>query len=118
MRSFQRAVAILTVSGALVTVSACNGGLLGNILGGGSQQQASSGQVNGTVLATDLRNYRIEVRDNSNSQSFWVSYDNRTQVSYRNQNVAPTSIRQGDNVTLQVQNNGNNSYYTNYVQIN
>jgi hypothetical protein len=117
MKAFQRAVAILTMSGALVTVGACNGGLLGNILGGGTQQ-ANSGQVNGTVLSTDLRNYRIEVRDNSNNQTFWVSYDNRTQVSYRNQNVAPTSIRQGDNVTLQVQNNGNNAYYTNYVQIN
>jgi hypothetical protein len=34
------------------------------------------------------------------------------------QGVPPTAIRQGDNVTLQVQNNGNNSYYTNYVQIN
>ena len=117
MRSFQRAMAILTMSGALVTVGACNGGLLGNILGGGNQQQ-NSGQVNGTVISTDLRNYRIEVRDNSNSQSFWVAYDNRTQVSYRNQNVPPTSIRQGDNVTLQVQNNGSNAYYTNYIQIN
>jgi uncharacterized protein YcfJ len=117
MGSIQRALRILTVSGALLTVGACNGGLLGNILGGGTQQQ-NSGQLNGTVRSTDLRNQRINVQDNSNGQSFWVQYDNRTQVVYRNQGVSPTAIRQGDNVTLQLQNNGNNTYYTNYVQIN
>jgi outer membrane lipoprotein SlyB len=104
------------VGGALLTAGACNGGLLGNILGGGTPQQ-TSGQVYGNVIATDPRNSRIEVRDNSNNQTFWVQYDNRTQVVYRNQSVPPTSIRQGDNVTVQVQNNGNNYYYTNYVQI-
>jgi hypothetical protein len=36
---------------------------------------------------------------------------------YRNQTVPATAIRQGDNVTLQLQNNGNTSYYTNYIQI-
>lgn len=115
MRGFQRAAGILTVSAALLTAGACNSGLLGNILGGGSQQQ--SGQVYANVVSNDIRNQRIEVRDNSNNQAFWVQYDNRTQVVYRNQTVSPASIRQGDNVTLQLQNNGNNSYYTNYVQI-
>ncbi|MGH7602585.1 MAG: hypothetical protein ACRENK_01155 [Gemmatimonadaceae bacterium] len=116
MRTFQRAAGILAVSGALLTAGACNGGLLGNILGGGTQQQ-TSGQMYANVVNTDIRNQRIEVRDNSNNQTLWVQYDNRTQVVYRNQAVSPTSIRQGDNVTLQLQNNGNNNYYTNYVQI-
>jgi outer membrane lipoprotein SlyB len=115
MRTFQRAAAILVASGALLTAGACNGGLLGNILGGGTQQ--TNGQVYGNVVSTDIRNQRIEVRDNSNNQAFWVQYDNRTQVVYRNQTVPATAIRQGDNVTLQLQNNGNNSYYTNYIQI-
>jgi outer membrane lipoprotein SlyB len=116
MVRLQKTLGILTLSGALLTAGACNGGLLGNILGGGQSQQ-TSGQINGTIVGTDIRNQRIDVRDNSNNQTFWVQYDNRTQVTYRNQGVSPTSIRQGDNVTLQVQNNGNNSYYTNYVQI-
>jgi outer membrane lipoprotein SlyB len=115
MRTFQRAAAILAVGGALLTAGACNGGLLGNILGGGTPQQ-TNGQMYANVVNTDIRNQRIEVRDNSSNQTLWVQYDSRTQVIYRNQAVPPTSIRTGDNVTLNVQNNGN-SYYTNYIQI-
>ncbi|MGH7650265.1 MAG: hypothetical protein ACREMS_00330 [Gemmatimonadaceae bacterium] len=116
MRNFQRAAAILAASGALLTAGACNGSMLGNIFGNGAQQQ-TNGQMYANVVNTDIRNQRIEVRDNSNNQTLWVRYDNRTQVLYRNQSVPPTSIRQGDNVTLQLQNYGNNSYYTNYIQI-
>lgn len=110
---------ILTVSGALLTVGACNGGLLGGIFGGGNQAQGiQSGQINGTVNGVDPRNQRISVQDNSSGQTYWVQYDNRTQVVYRNQNYPATSIRQGDNVTARIRNNGNNNYYADYVQIN
>jgi hypothetical protein len=120
MGAFQRTLRILTVSGALLTVGACNGGLgniLGGVLGGGSQQP-TSGQLYGTVRGVDARNQRINVQDNGSGQSYWVQYDNRTQVVYRNQAYPPTSIRQGDTVTARVQNNGNNSYYSDYIQIN
>jgi hypothetical protein len=118
MGSVQRALRILTVSGALLTVGACNSGLLGGIFGGGNQQQPQSGQINGVVRSVDPRNQRINVQDNSSGQSYWVQYDNRTQVSYRNQNYPANSIRQGDNVSATIQNNGNNNYYASYVQIN
>jgi outer membrane lipoprotein SlyB len=118
MGTLQRAMRILTVSGVLLTAGACNGGLLGGIFGGGNTQQPTSGQISGTVRTQDIRNQRINVQDNSSGQSYWVQYDNRTQVVFRNQGVPPTSIRQGDNVTVQVQNNGSNTYYTNYVRIN
>jgi hypothetical protein len=120
MASFQRALRILTVSGALLTVAACNGAL-GNILGGlgGTQQPANqSGQINGTVRGVDSRNSQVNIQDNSSGQTYWVQYDNRTQVVYRNQNYPATAIRQGDSVTATVQNNGNNSYYASYIQIN
>jgi hypothetical protein len=120
MRGIQRAVRILTVSAALLTVGACNGGL-GNILGGvfgGGTQPTNSGQINGTVRGLDARNQQINIQDNSSGQSLWVQYDNRTQVVYRNQAYPASSIRQGDNVTARVQSNGNNGYYTDYVQIN
>jgi hypothetical protein len=120
MGSFQRAVRILTVSGALLTASACNGGL-GNILGGvlgGGTQQPQSGQLNGTVRTVDTRNQQINIQDNSSGQSYWVQYDNRTQVVYRNQSYPANSIRQNDNVTARIQSNGNNGYYTDYIQIN
>lgn len=120
MASLQRALRILTVSGALLTVGACNGGL-GNILGGGiggNQPINQSGQINGTVRQVDARNSQVNIQDNNSGQSYWVQYDNRTQVVYRNQNYPATAIRQGDNVTARIQSNGNNAYYANYIQIN
>lgn len=122
MGSFQRAIRILGVSGTLLTAGACNGGLggiLGSVLGGGTQQQQpQSGQINGVVRSTDAQNQRINVQDNSSGQSYWVQYDNRTQVVYRNQSYPATAIRQNDNVSLRIQTNGNNNYYTDYIQIN
>jgi hypothetical protein len=120
MGSVQRALRVLTVSGTLFTVGACNGAL-GNILGGlggTQQQQPQSGQINGIVRGVDPQNQQINIQDNSSGQSYWVHYDNRTQVVYRNQGYPATAIRQGDNVTARIQSNGNNSYYTDYVQIN
>ncbi len=120
MGAIQRTLRILTVSGALFTVGACNGGLgniLGGVLGQGTQQQ-QSGQLNGIVRGVDARNQQINVQDNSSGQSYWVQYDNRTQVVYRNQAYPATAIRQGDNVTARIQNNGNNAYYSDYIQIN
>jgi len=122
MRGFKRALGILTVSGALLTVDACNGGLggmLGSVLGNGNgTQQGQQTQINGTVRGIDARNNQVNIQDNSNGQSLWVQYDGRTQVVYRNQNYPPTSIRQGDNVTARIVSNGNNSYYSDYIQIN
>jgi hypothetical protein len=120
MGAFQRTLRILTVSGALLTVGACNGGL-GNILGGvlgGGAQQPTSGQLQGIVRGVDARNAQINVQDNGSGQSYWIRYDNRTQVVYRNQAYPPTAIRQGDNVTARIQNTGNNAYYSDYIQIN
>jgi len=101
-------------------VSACNGAL-SNILGGlggNTQQQPQSGQINGVVRSVDPNNQRINIQDNSSGQSYWVQYDNRTQVVYRGQAYPANSIRQNDNVSVTIQNNGNNNYYASYVQIN
>jgi len=120
MGSVQRVVRILTLIGALVMVSACNGAL-SNILGGlggNTQQQPQSGQINGVVRSVDPNNQRINIQDNSSGQSYWVQYDNRTQVVYRGQAYPANSIRQNDNVSVTIQNNGNNNYYASYVQIN
>ena len=118
MGSVQRVVRILTFTTALLTASAC--GSLSNILGGmgGTQQQPQSGQINGIVRSVDPNNQRINVQDNSSGQSYWVQYDNRTQVVYRGQGYPANSIRQNDNVSVTIQNNGNNNYYASYVRIN
>lgn len=121
MARVQRILRIITVSGALLTVGACNGVLgnvLGSVLGGGTQPQGQSGQLNGIVRSVDPQNQQINVQDNSSGQSYWVQYDNRTQVVYRNQSYPATAIRVGDNVTARIQSNGNNAYYSDYIQIN
>jgi hypothetical protein len=119
MRSIQRALGILTMSGALLTVGACGslGNVLGSVMGNGTQQNQVA-QINGTVRGVDARNQQINIQDSSNGQTYWVQYDNRTQVIYRNQAYPATSIRQGDNVTARIQAVASNSYYTDYVQIN
>jgi len=108
------------MSGALLTLGACGslGNVLGSVMGNGGQQQGQVAQINGTVRGVDARNQQISIQDNSNGQTYWVQYDNRTQVVYRNQNYPATAIRQGDNVTARIQSNGNNTYYANYIQIN
>jgi hypothetical protein len=119
MGSVQRISRILTLTAALLTAGAC--GSLSNILGGmggGTQQQQQSGQINGVVRSVDPNNQRINVQDNSNGQSYWIQYDSRTQVVYRGQGYPANSIRQNDNVSVTIQNNGNNNYYASYVQIN
>ncbi len=47
-----------------------------------------------------------------------MSYDNNTQVVFQNQNYSPTSLERGDQVTANIQDNGNGAYYTNYVLVN
>jgi len=119
MGSVQRVVRVATFAAAILTASAC--GSLSNILGsigGTQQQQQQSGQINGVVRSVDPNNQRINVQDNSSGQSNWIQYDNRTQVVYRGQAYPANSIRQNDNVSVTIQNNGNNNYYASYVQIN
>lgn len=113
-RMLRVGAAALTVS----TVGACSqAGGLGSILGsvlGGQNQQAS--QVSGSVRGVDTRNGQI-VLQQSNGQSLNVSYDNQTQVVYNNQNFNVTSLENGDQVTLSIQQTQNGGYYTNYVRV-
>lgn len=97
------------------SVGACAGGLgnvLGSVLGGGTPQ---NGQLSGTIRGVDTRSQMISIQE-SNGQTVPVTYDNQTQVVYQNQRYSPTSLENGDQVTVRVQTNGN-SYYTDYVQV-
>ncbi len=117
-RAPRRAAAMLTLA-ALGGCSSLGG--LGNVLGGvlGGQQQPGqqSGQLSGSVQGVNTQSQQISIQQ-SNGQSIGVSYDNNTQVVYQNQNYSPTSLEQGDQVTANVQDNGNGGYYTNYVLVN
>ena len=118
MTIIQRMLRVGAAALMVVSVSACSqGGGLGSILGsvlGGQNQQPS--QVSGSVRGVDTRNAQIVVQQ-SNGQSISVSYDNQTQVVYNNQNYNVTSLENGDQVTLTIQQTQNGGYYTNYVRV-
>lgn len=103
---------------ALAVLGACSSlGGLGNVFGGvlGGQQQPT--QLSGSVQSVNTQSQQIGVRQ-SNGQTAWLGYDNNTQVVYQNQNYSPTALESGDQVTANIQDNGNGAYYTNYVQVN
>lgn len=102
----------------MVAAGACSqAGSLGSVLGsvlGGQNQQGS--QVSGSVRGVDTRNAQI-VLQQSNGQSVSVSYDNQTQVVYNNNSYSVSSLENGDQVTLTIQQTQNGGYYTNYVRV-
>lgn len=101
----------------LVTLAACSStGGLGNILGSVLSPGGAS-QVSGDVQGVDPRAQQISIRQ-SNGQTVQVAYDNNTKVVYQNQNYSPASLERGDNVTANIQDNGNGAYYTSQVLVN
>ena len=117
MSNIQRLLRLGAAALVVASVGGCaqSGGLgsiLGSVLGG--QQQPS--QVSGSIRGVDTRNAQI-VLQQSNGQSVSVSYDNQTQVVYNNQNYNVTSLENGDQVTLTIQQTQNGGYYTNYVRV-
>ena len=118
MTLIQRMLRVGAAALMVAAVGACSqGGGLGSILGsvlGGQNQQPS--QVSGSVRGVDTRNAQIVVQQ-SNGQSISVSYDNQTQVVYNNQNYNVTSLENGDQVTVTIQQTQNGGYYTSYVRV-
>ncbi len=106
---------------ALAMLAGCSstgglGSILGSVLGnGGGATQGN--QIYGSVQGVDTRSQRIAIQQ-SNGQSVWIRYDNNTQVVYQNQNYSPTALENGDQVTANIQDAGNGSYYTSYVLVN
>jgi hypothetical protein len=120
MKTIRSGRARLALGTALVAaLSACSSvGGLGNVLGSVlGQGQGSGSQVSGYVQGIDTRNRQIGIQQ-SNGQTVAVSYDNQTQVSYNNQSYPVTSLENGDQVTLRIQQLQNGGYYTDLVQVN
>lgn len=87
---------------------------IGDVLGG--VLNAPSNQIEGTVQGVDTRAQQIFLRDN-NDQLVAITYDNRTQVRYQQQTYAVSSLDPGDEVTVRVQQNGNDTYYTDLIEV-
>ncbi|MEO8035321.1 MAG: DUF5666 domain-containing protein [Acidobacteriota bacterium] len=103
---------------ALTLLAGC--GSMGNILGGGdpnypngqSSPSSQSSRVQGTVNNVDTRNQRIDlniysVDGRSAQQSATIYYDSRTRLNYRGQSGNPSGLERGDQIDVQLLNNGN-----------
>lgn len=109
------AAVLLFASASACSSAGSLGSILGSVLGGGGAG-GQSNQVSGYIQGVDTRNRQIGVQQ-SNGQTLVVSYDNQTQVVYQNQNFPVTSLENGDQVTLRVQQLQNGGYYTDVVQV-
>lgn len=103
-------------AGLLVaTTAACSTGGLGDVFDG--VLNSPSNQMSGTVQGVDSRNETLFIRE-SNGNTVAIRYDDRTRVVYQNQDYSVSALENGDQVTARVQDNGNNNYFTDYIQVN
>ncbi|MEO7503358.1 MAG: hypothetical protein ABIW94_12030 [Gemmatimonadaceae bacterium] len=122
MTNYQRAArggaaaALLLLATAACANTGGLGEILGGVLGGNQQSGQQSGQVSGSVRSLDTRSQQIAIQQ-SNGQTVALAYDSRTQVVYQNQTYAVNSLEYGDRVTARVSSTNNNSYYTDYIQV-
>jgi hypothetical protein len=109
--------AVLVAAG--VAATGCGQlGTLGNVLGGVLQPGAGPGsaQVAGTVRYVDTQRQMLQITTTS-GQTGNVYFDNRTQVVYQQQNYPVTALEQGDEVQMQLQQDQQGNYYTNYIMV-
>lgn len=109
--------AVLVAAG--VAATGCSQiGTLGNVLGGVLQPAAGSGsaQVAGTVRYVDTQRQMLQITT-QNGQTGNVYFDSRTQVVYQQQSYPVTALEQGDQVQMQLQQDQQGNYYTNYIMV-
>jgi YD repeat-containing protein len=104
--------AVMLMAGAFAACANTGGlgGVLGSVLGRGSQQ------ISGTVRSIDTRGQLISIQE-SNGRTTNLTYDNQTQVVYQNRNYPVTSLEYGDQVTARIQSSSNNGNYTDLIQV-
>ena len=120
MNGLMRGIRGAVLLGAGIAITGCSqlwG--LGNVLGGVLQPgvgSGTSGQVAGIVRAVDTQRGLLQITTSS-GQTGNVYFDNRTQVVYQQQNYSVTALEQGDEVQLQLQQDQQGNYYTNYILV-
>ena len=103
---------------ALLLMAACgtSGNSIGDIFGGGGNPSTSAYHIRGTVdsvdtrgqsiLLTNVTGYNTNLNTGRNS-TLRVYYDNRTSLNYQGQNYRPDQLERGDEVTVSVNQSGN-----------
>lgn len=116
MTLMQRIVRLAGAGAIVVSLSACSSaGTLGDILGGVLNAPGAN-QIGGTIQSVDTRNQLVFLRQ-SDGTTVSMNYDSRTEVVYQNQKYPVTALESGDQVTARVQNNGNNNFYVDLIQV-
>jgi tRNA(Ile2) C34 agmatinyltransferase TiaS len=111
MKTLGRTIAL---SAAVALAGCAQTGTLGDILGG--VLNAPSQTLSGTIQDVDTRTQQIFVRT-SNNQTVAVSYDERTDVVYQQQNYPVTSLEDGDQVNMRLAETSNGRYYTDRIDV-
>src|SRR3954451_23837893 len=111
-----KTLAAATFSLLLLAACGSSGNGIGDIFGNGNPNGNSAYQIRGTVDSVDTRGQSILLTDvtgyNTNlntgsSSSVRVYYDNRTTLNYQGQNYRPDQLERGDEVTVNVNQSGN-----------
>ena len=104
----------IALSAAVALAGCAQTGSLGDILGG--VLNAPSQTLSGTIQDVDTRTQQILVRTSDN-QTVAVSYDERTDVVYQQQNYPVTALEAGDQVNLRLAETSNGRYYTDRIDV-
>lgn len=102
---------------ALLFLAACSSGGLGDIYGGGSQNDTSNYELRGTVdyvdtasrsvYLTNVSGYTSMLSSGGSGDSVRVYFDDRTTVEYQGQTYRPEDLERGDQVAVRVDESGN-----------
>src|SRR4051794_37735188 len=101
---------------ALLLVAACgSSGNYGDIFNGGSRAYDIHGTVepvdtsNHSILLTNVSGYNNNLAGGGGyGNSVRVYYDDRTSLSYQGRGYRPEDLERGDQITVHVNDNGNN----------
>jgi predicted RNA-binding protein/membrane-bound inhibitor of C-type lysozyme len=116
---------LAVLSLAVLLLGACASSDGGGIFGGGSNQ--NNYEIRGTVDSVDVNSHAIYLTNVSGyntsmlsggGNSVRVYYDDRTTVAYQGQNYRPQDLERGDEITVRVDESGNNSLVAESVTVN
>lgn len=117
----QKSFSIAALLAVFVLAGCGSAGGLGDILGGGgSGNRTTSNELRGTIDFVDASSRYVVLKNvsgysnrlangigSNNGDTVRVYFDNRTQVEYQGQNFRPEDLERGDEVSVRVQESGN-----------
>lgn len=117
MRPIYKSLTVASL--ALVLLSACGSSGIGDILGGGTDDNRSNYEIRGTVdsvdtssrsvYLTNVSGYTSMLSSGGSGNRVRVYFDDQTTVDYQGRAYRPQDLERGDQVTVRVDEQGNNT---------